>query len=360
MQTRISQNPRKLVSMDNFEANSQKDIDDLKKVGIQFTNRYLSQAMDSLQPTVTTASIGTPVQFLQTFLPGHVNIATAPQLIDDFIGRSSQGEWFESEVVQQYLETLGCAEPYSDTTNAVYSNYNTVYERRTIVRFEQGFTVGYLEQQVAAAAEINSDAAKRTAALQSLEIERNRVGFFGFNDGLGRTYGLLNDPTLPAYQTVAVGAGGSTQWADKTMLEIQSDLLTGFSFLRTNSGEVVNPQKTQITIGVATDAVDYLSTPTEFGYSIKKWLADNYPMTRIVSAPELNNAEAGDNVFYMYAESVDDYSTDDGLVFIQPVPVTDLFVGVEQRAKGYVEVHSNATAGCFTKRAFAVYRGVGI
>ena len=41
---------------------------------------------DALQPTVTTASIGTPVQFLQNWLPGFVFVVTAARKIDDIIG----------------------------------------------------------------------------------------------------------------------------------------------------------------------------------------------------------------------------------------------------------------------------------
>jgi hypothetical protein len=358
MQTLSYVSPRaKKQKFDNFDA---KDYKSLGLLGIHVSDRFISQAMDSLQPTVTSPSMTTPIQFMQYFLPGHVNIATSARRADTFVGKSSEARWEDQEIVQQVMETLGYAAPYSDITNPVLSGYNVNYERRTIVRFEQALMVGYLEQLRASAANVNADASKRTAALQSLEIERNRVAFYGFNDGNGRTYGLLNDPTLPAYQTVKLGLSGSTFWSTKSMLEIQSDLLTGFQNLRTNSGEVVDPKETMITIGVATDAVDDLSTPTQFGYSIQAWLAANYPKTRITSAPEFNGANGGQNVFYMYAETVDDYSTDDGLVFKQVVPATDLFVGVEQRAKGYVEVHANATAGVYCKRGFAVYRASGI
>ena len=75
------------------------------------------------------------------------------------------------------------------------------------------------------------------AAAVALEIERNRVGFRGYNNGNNRTYGFLNSVDLPAYVTVSNGASGSSEWSTKTFLEIVADLRGAFSELRTQSQE---------------------------------------------------------------------------------------------------------------------------
>ena len=79
-------------------------------------------------------------------------------------------------------------------------------------------TVGRLEELRAAAIRSNSPENKRGAAANSLEIERNRVGFNGYNNGANRTYGFLNSTDLPAYVNVPNGASGSSLWSMKTFL----------------------------------------------------------------------------------------------------------------------------------------------
>lgn len=339
---------------------------DLQRLGIGFHGRSLDHmihalAMDNLEPTVTSASIATPIQFLQTWLPGFVEVVTAARKIDDLVGITTAGDWQNEEIVQGILERTGTATPYGDLTNVPLSNWNTNFERRTIVRFEEGMRVGRLEEARAAAIRVNSASEKRASAALALEIERNNVGFYGFNDGDGRTYGFLNDPGLPAYVAVAgSGTGGSTAWVDKTFLNIQADILEAVQTLRTQSKDLIDPRKTPLTLAVATAAVDYLSTTSDFGISVMEWMKGAYPNIRVESAPQLDSAEGGDNVFYLYAETVADSGTDDSRVFMQVVPAKFMVLGVAQQAKGYEEDYTNATAGVMCKRPYAVVRRSGI
>ena len=88
------------------------------------------------------------------------------------------------------------------------------------MRFEQDMEVMILEEERAAAVRQNSGELKRAAVAQALAIELNRIGFFGYNDGGCRTYGFLNDPSLPNYVTVPQGAGGDTEWSTKTFRKL--------------------------------------------------------------------------------------------------------------------------------------------
>ena len=150
-------------------------------------------------------------------------------------------------------------------------------------------------------------------------------------------------------------------WDTATLLQITADIRTGLQGLRSQSNDSVDPKTTPITMAVASDRVDYLTVISDFGMSVMQWLKENYPNVRVESAPELNNANANDNVVYYYADSInDDFSSDDQRTFIQVVPAKFQSVGVEQQAKAYVEDFSNATAGTMTKRPYAVYRQSGI
>jgi len=314
----------------------------------------------ALTPTITTPSSTTPVQYLQSWLTGFVEDVTAVRRIDEFLGIVTQGDWADEEVVQPILERTGEVSTYTDYGNTQQSAYNVNFERRTIVRFESGLSVGKLEEARAARIRVNTADAKRSSSSRELEIQRNSVGFFGYNNGLNRTYGFLNEPALSGYVTVATGGGGGTEWSSKTFLEIVNDLLTAASLLRTSTREIVDSQRAPIILGLPTAAIDFLQQTTDFGVSVYEWLKKNYPNWTVISAPELDGANGGENVFYLYAESVEESGSDDQRTWVQAVPTKFTVLGVDQKTKSYEEAHSNATAGAFLKRPYAVVRFTGI
>lgn len=367
---RSSLMPKQVRSLKNFDA---KEYQGLSKLGINISPSMVRQmmaghkhamdnvAMDAVQPTVTTGSVGTPVQFLQNWLPGFVFVITAARKIDDLVGILNTGSWEDEQIVQGILERTGTSQPYGDYTNVPLSSWNTNFNYRTVVRFEEGMKVGVLESARAARLRVDDSGMKREAAALALEIIRNTVGFSGFNAGNNNTYGFLNDPGLLGYTTVATNAAAtSTLWSRKTFLEICNDIRVAIVTLRNQSQDTIDPEKMDLTLAVATDSVDYLTTTSDFGISVRAWLEDAYPRCRVVSAPQLNLANGGANVFYLYADKIADMSTDGGQVFIQPVPAKFQVLGVQQLAKAYEEDFSNATAGVMCKRPYAVTRWSGI
>ena len=130
---------------------------------------------------------------MQAWLPNFVEIITAARRIDELVGLVNQGSWSDEEIVQGVLEKVGTAIPYGDLNSSPQTSWNLNYERRTIVRFEEGMTVGRLEEARAAAVRVSSPESKRSAAADALEIERNRIGFNGYISGANRTYGFLNE-----------------------------------------------------------------------------------------------------------------------------------------------------------------------
>lgn len=318
-------------------------------------------AADSVQSGVTTPSIPNAIQFLQEWLPGQVHIMTAKRAIDNLIGISTVGDFADDQVVQEVLENTAYAIPYGDNTNLPLADWNLTFVTRGIVRFELGMRVGNLEEARAAKMRVNSGEAKRQACGIGLEIARNLVGFSGYNSGNENIYGFLNDPGLLAYNTVAAtGTGSSTLWSQKTYLQIVQDILTALQQLRTQTKDMVDPKTTPITMAIATNAVDLLSTVSQFGNSVKEWLDKNYPNVRVESAVQLNTANGGAGVFYLYADKVDDLSTDGGQTWIQAVPTKFMVQGVQKLVKGYEEGYLNATAGSMCKRPIAVTRWSGI
>ncbi len=331
----------------------------LKPTQVAQMAQSLGFAMDDQQALITTASMSTPIQFLQTWLPGFVRTITAARKIDELVGISTVGSWEDEEVVQGVLEPIGNAVPYGDLSNVPLASWNTNFERRTVVRFEKGFSVATLEEMRAARIRVSTAAEKRSAASLALEIQRNLIGFNGYNSGANRTYGFLNDPALPGYASVTTGVGGNT-WALKTYLEIVADIRLAMGTLQTQSQDTINPEDRETTLAVPTNCYQYLSVVSQYANTGRQWLKETYPKCRVVSAPQLNTANGGANVFYLYAESVDDGASDDSRVWVQVVPSKFMTLGVQKRAKDYIEDFANATAGVMLKRPYAVVRYTGI
>lgn len=329
---------------------------ELSKIGIGGLEKL--SGMDTIQQDLTTPSIGVPVQFVQNWLPGFVNVLTAARKIDEIVGISTIGAWSDEQIVQGIEELTGSAVPYADMSNIPLSSYNTNFVTRTVVRFELGMQVGALEQARQAAMRVSADGSKRASAALQLEITRNQIGFNGYNSGNNNTYGFLNDPQLPAYVTVASGTGGLT-WVTKTAEEICADILTAVGALVTNSQDTINPDDQATTLVLSTNRIQYLNKVNIYGLTAKAWLNQTYPKMRIVSAPQLNSANGGSNVFYLFADSVNDTSSDDKKTFVQVVPAKFQVLGVQQIPKGYIEDYTNATAGTMCKRPYATYRASG-
>jgi len=354
--------PLRLTQTDLAEAGA---LDALDSIGIQFAPAYATGLQgfgaDDAQGLFTTASIGTPIQFLQTWLPGFVLGMTAVRKADELFGIQTAGEWHHEEVVQGQMELTGDAHVYGDITPVPLSSWNLNFERRSIVRFEEGLKVGPLEDERAAEVRVNSAAEKRNAAAQALEVSRNVIAFSGYNSGNNRTYGALNDPGLPAYVNVPNGASSSPLWSTKTFLEILADIRVAVNALLTQSNGVADPTAMPTTLALPLAAVAYLSVVNVQGtQSVRQWIAQTYPQMRVTSAPQLNAANGAANVFYLYADSIPDSGSDGGATWAQIVPAKFRALGVAKDVKAYTESYSNATAGIMCKRPFAVVRYSGI
>ena len=332
------------VSMDSALMPSVKDV---------FNS--VDYSMDGVQ-LQTTPTITNPVQFFQYWAPKAVEIVTAARKIDDIVGRTIAGSFEDEEIVTTLIEDTGSAQPYTDTANIPTASWNQNFITRSIVRFEQGFEIGYLEAMRASRMKIDDHQRKANSAAKNLAIELNNVGFFGYANGQNQTFGLLNDPNLPAYQTVAEGATSETTWQSKTFLEITADIITAVSALVVQLGGLFDPRNDEFTLSLALSPAQYLSKMNELGTkSVYQWLKETYPKIKIESAPELDGANGGSNVFYMHVQEVGGSE-----VIKQYVQDVLRLIGVEKKAKVTVEDYAAATAGVIVQQPIGVVRYSGI
>lgn len=337
---------------------------------LQFGSQGAMVGDSAYSAPITTPSLGTPIQFLQTWLPGFVKAITAARNIDKLIGMQTVGEWAHEEIVATMVEPAGMAQEYGDKSAVPLADWNVNFESRTIVRSELGMSVGMLEEARASAMHLSTADQKRQSAALGLEIWRNAVGFYGWNNGKNRTFGFLNDPNLPAFMSSASGK----KWGDPSMdltqtwEVIQKDIRAAMVQLRVQSGDNINPEDAKMVLALPTSKIDYLSVTTPFGIPVRAWLEQTYKGLRIESAPELQGwgkatGSDTDDCFYLYLEEIDtsvDGSSDGGDVFSQLVVTKFMTYGVEKKMKEYVEDYGAASAGTMCKRPWGVVRVMGI
>lgn len=321
-------------------------LNDLKALGVGVA------AMDSalIGPAATTGFV--PAHMLQTWLAGTIRAITTPVDIDYVAGITTVGNWHDGEIGVRTEEDLGLAELYGDVTNIPLANSNGGVELRDVVRFEQGFQVGELEMRRMGAAGFQQEQSKRRAATKSLDVTRNLVGWNGIANT--RTYGLLNDPNLPA--VTALGAG--TAWQSATFDQLVAQFTAMRNALETQMGQSLRDENSFLLLLPAgyRGVMNVYNTAgnTSFG----QWLSENYPNVRTEYINSLKAAIGGKDVGYLIAENVSDLdeSDTDSATLIQAVPSRYEVVGSEKRAKGYIETASNALAGIIVLRPWAITR----
>lgn len=359
IRSHIPANKVKSYSMDENTT-----LNTLDKLGIGVDNLTLKclmkdvkqVAMDSDIPLSTLPNLSSPVQFLQFWISNIVRVITSARKIDEIAGRTMAGTWKDEEIVQTFLELTGSAKIYGDHTNIPLASWNETFETRSIVRLELGCETGILEEERAGAMRINSASEKKTAIAEALAIAMNKIGFYGYNGGANKTYGLFNDPNLPSYITVALGASNDTEWSTKTFLEITDDIKTAIQSVVSKCGGRFDVYKDSFQLDLPLSVQQYLNTMNTLGtQSVKEWLSSNYPNCRLVFAPELDGANGGSNVMYIIVDKLVETRTLD-----QYIQDNFRLLGVEKRAKGMIEDYSCATSGIFFKNAIGVSRYTGI
>ena len=331
----------------------------LDALGIHYTkvamNEFRAYATDAAPGLQTTPSNMTPVQFLQFWIPEMVEVVTASRDADAILGRDFAGSWEDEEIVQPVIEYAGQARPYGDKTSLNLADFNVNYETRTIIRMEQDVEVGKLEAARAAKQRVDAQVSKRHGASLALAISANDIAFYGYNAGTNKTYGLLNDPNLPAYTTLPNGAAGTSEWSTKTFNEITEDIKSMMAALRVRTGNNFKPERDVSVLALGISCIDALQTVNPLGgTSVWDWLKKTYPNCRVESAIQLDAANTGDNVAYLMAESIAGMK-----VIGQYMQDALRLIGVEQKAKGFLECYSNATAGVLVRVPVGICRFSG-
>jgi len=327
------------------------DEQSLRSIGVQ-----------NAQAMFTAPNVPALDQFLQSWLPGVVRQVTSPRRARELMGFTQQGSFHDQTIVWRQTEILGRVDVYGDLAAAPRSNYNVEYVARDVARFKGEVSTEYLQNARMSATGF-SDLDEKTASLaRQFAIIENQVSFLGWSGQ--STYGVLNDPNMPAYVTVAAtGTGSSTLWSTKTWAQQQADIIESINGLIAQTDTAFDPYSSDFDWWVSATTYGNLSNTNTLGLSLKAWLIDNYPGIRIKAVPEFAAANGGQDVWYMVALSKleGDDSTDSGLTIENLVQSTMFTIAtLPNKEGGTTSVFGSASAGVGLKRPFLVVRRTGM
>ena len=328
---------------------------DLSNIGVS-----VKMAMDALHGGGSGGVPGYVIrQALETWLPGTLRAITTVRNIDEIVGISTVGRWEDEAIKLRVVEPAGHAELYGDNANIPLADIRTTIESRGVVRFEQGFQVGKLEDARLSAAGYQAAEEKRRAASESLDIARNNIGFRGYYSADTSIYGLLNDPNLSPYKSYAdVGQGSGVVWATASFANLVKDFTRMVDTIEEQMGGHLQ-DNTPLAFVIPTGYRNALQVrEASTGVSFRQWLTETYPNLRIVTTPEFKNANASKDVAFLIAEAVAEFDESDvnGATIVQAVPTRYEVLGSDNGIKGYIEDAVMATAGCFVLRPWAIAR----
>ena len=162
-------------------------------------------------------------------------------------------------------------------------NYD--WQGRENYLFQTVIEYGDLEQATTAAAKISLASDKQRAAANIIDLDGNRFNLLGVAGK--QIYGLLNAPNLNAALTAAAtGTGDSTEWADKTTLQIYQDLLDLFQQLVSQANGWIDAN-TRLILALPPALSVELGKPNEYGKTALGMIREYLPNLRLVTVPEM-------------------------------------------------------------------------
>lgn len=323
--------------------------EDLIRLGLNIKN------MDGALSGGTTAGF-IAREALESWIPGVLRTLNAKKSIDEVVGITTIGRWEDEHIKVNVVTDAGHAELYGDNSNIPYAELSNNVEQRAVVRFEQGFIAGKLEQARFGASGIEAANEKRRAAMESLERTRNLIGFKGYSSANTGCYGLVNDPSLAA--AVLATANGGIVWSGTpTFVSMVGNITTLMNDIESRmGGHLQDDMRFTLVIPTGYRSLFQLREANS-GVSFNQWLKETYPNLRVVSVAELKAAGAGNkDMIMLLVEDVAaaDESDITGATVIQAVPTRYEVLGSDNGIKGYTEDAVMATAGVIVLRPWAV------
>lgn len=351
------------MSIDGFAMDAApeelRSVECLAAQGIGFNQDALNDAMDSAAG-VTDPGVNAPWFYLNYMAKKPIQVVTQRTSADEILGRTTEASWAHVSVTRTFRELTGRTGLYKDFADSTAPRVSRGYTResRDIIRLTSGLIIGELENRQSALVPgmYSPHQDKREAIALMMKLDRDAIAFFGYQIGDAKCYGLLNDPNLGAFETVPTIDSNVTEWKDKDAFAIIRDLQFAAATVQKRCKGNFRPSSDAFKLVLPTGCEQYLGKITECGgYSVRKWIADNWKKCEVIDTPVFDNALGGQNVFYIVVTKIGVSPCAE-----QIVPASLFMVGSMKRETGHSELWSMATAGTFVEQPIGIARFAGI
>lgn len=350
--------------MDEMPAEFQRE-EALQMLGIGYNAKALAECMAYAEDEapVTGGGMNTPWFHLNYLAKKAITVLTQKTTADEILGRTPEGSWAHESVTKQFRELTGRTAPYEDYAETTTPRVNRAYSyvTRDVIRLAAGTIVTELESRQAAMipGQYSPSQDKREAIALLFKLDRDAIAFYGYHLNGRRCWGLLNDPNLLPFESVAsvtVGGSTSTKWADKDFHQITRDLMTAVGKVQKQLKANFVPATSAFKLVLPNGVDTYLGTVPECGgVTVREWIKNQWKNCEIVVTPVFEDALGGENVFYIVVEKLGTAAAAE-----QIVPASGFLVGNMRREAGHSELWSMATCGTMVLQPLGVGRFFGI
>ena len=306
----------------------------------------------------TTPNVGVPSAYVTNLDPQITTILFAPMNATQLFEEARKGSWVDQFMNFPVEEITGGVTPYSDFTNSVTSGVNYNFPSRENFAFETSLKYGLREQETAGQAKLDYAGAKQRAAASILARAHNRFYLYGVAGK--QVYGALNDPNLPESET-PVSVNSKTTWADKVADQGNNAVISNVIFndiaklvnaiMTANAGNV--DQNAEFVLAVASDRMNYLSIPNNFGLTALDMIKSNYPNMKVIVLPELVT-DAGSMLYLTVPKLLNEPTAEN--VYSEKMR----FGMVETYSTSWVQKAFGSTFGCVIRRPSLIATMLGV
>ena len=324
------------------------------RITVDYAAASRQLAMDAAASTAP--NIGAPAALYTYIDPRIVHVLFGVTNASKFFAPNKVGSWEQDFATFEVEEIEGNVTAYNDYADGVTTDVNYNFPSRQIYRYQTTIKYGDLESDKASAAKIPLVSRKQFAAAEIIARAENKFQMYGVK-GI-QSYGMLNDPNLPA-SISPVSTGGNSTWADKVAASpaeaaniVYNDVSKLWSALTANNAGHLETNA-PIVLGVSNKMISYLTIPNQYGKTAKVLLTENFPNLEIVQVPELSTTSG--EMLYMTVRDL--YGDETGwTAFAEKFRMGRLI----PELSSYKQKASAATWGCVIRRPSLVATMLGI
>lgn len=343
-------------------------------------DEYSSSRVFNAAPAVTTPNVNVPLGAMNYIFPQDIEIRTAIKTADKIATRQKIGEWGGSKMITiKVKEFNGQVTPddgFANSTSRSTVNYS--YITRGVFPFAGYWGNTDMGRTTAAAFGEDLKSDDVASLMSSLAIAQNQIFFTGVKEKNLKTvgvdnpvYGLLNEPNLDGYNTVAnngIDPSGnkSTYWEYKTVNQIYNDVLIAYKELINKSGgnivsEGISSLKGKIKLAISLGTYYLLKTVQSTGtqwISAYELIKNNLGLQDedIIPVPQFNGAYNNEDVFYLIYEETGVYGPTILNIYQELIRAYPIF----QQHSEISQKIASQVSGCIVRYPMFVTRYTGI